>query len=82
MLAQGHQVVSIFHLLVVVVVRFHICKITQEPRKCASDTVIQVLRRTAKKEDMKKGSVPRRPHRFCLGFCLPTVVIDDCWMEK
>lgn len=60
MLAQGHQVVSIFHLLVVVVVRFHICKITQEPRKCASDTVIQVLKKRTKVEGMGKAPSSRK----------------------
>ena len=60
MLAQGHQVVSIFHLLVVGVVRFHICKITQEPRTCASDTVIKVLKKRTKVEGMGKAPSSRK----------------------
>ena len=45
-------------------------------RKCASNTIIYVLKREAKAENMGKGSGPRRPHKVMLdiSFCLPRAV--------
>ena len=37
-------------------------------RKCASDTVIWILQRGAKAEDMGEGSVPGRSHGVLLGY--------------
>ena len=49
-----HQVVNFFHLVVVLA-------FVEKHRKCASDTVIYVLRRKAKAEDLGEQSVPGRP---------------------
>ena len=49
-----HQVVNFFHLVVVLA-------FVEKHRKCASDTVIYILRRKAKAEDLGEQSVPGRP---------------------
>ena len=58
--AHDHQVVHFFHLVVVLA--------SEKLRKHASDTIIQVLQRGAKAEDMGEGFVPGRPCRVLLGY--------------
>ena len=61
--AHGHRVVNIFHLV------GEAFTFVKQLRKCAPDTVIQVLQRGAKAKDTGKGPVPRRPERVLLVTC-------------
>ena len=58
--AHDYQVVNFFHLVGLASVK--------ELRKCASDTVIWVLPRGARAEDMGEGSVLGRTHRVLLRY--------------
>ena len=63
--AYGHQEVNIFHL---VMVEGWIFTFIKQLRKCVSDTIILVLQREVKAEDMGKGSAPGSLHRVLHGY--------------
>ena len=58
---DGHQVVNIYHLV-------GILTSVKQLRKCASGTVIWILERGVKADDMGEGSVPGRSHRVLHGY--------------
>ena len=65
---HGHQVVNFFHLM-------GVSASAKLLRKCASDTLIWVLQRGSKAEDMSEVFVTGRP----LGSFPVTIVLREAW---